>query len=845
MQNLWQDLRHSVRLIFRNPGFAALAVLVLALGIGANTAIFTLINNLILRPMPFEKPEQLVGCFSKDTQTPNTFREFSYPNYVDIRDSNGVFTDLTAHSVAIVGITEGDATRRVFSEIVAANYFTTLGVSLWKGGPFTPAEEKPGAAIPVVIVSYEYWRRAGQDPDFVGKSLWINGRAHTIIGIAREGFTGRTMVASSGVWLPLGMYETAVNDFEGVRRPLADRSNYSVFLVGRLKPGITNAQADSQLALLSAQLEKTYPQENAHQTIITHRLSRFSISTDPQDETELRGLSILLAALAALVLLIACFNLANMMLARGTSRRKEFAIRLALGCSRRRILAQLLTEGFLLSLLGAAVGLLFAVWATRLLVYSLNSISPITILLHTTPDIRVFAAMLGFCLFSTVIFSFGPALKAARPDVVGSLKECTGEEAGAGRGHRIFSSRNLLVVGQLALSLMLLTIAGLFVRGALKAGHVNPGYSLDNGVVVELDAGLVGYDEARGRQLYRRVEERLAALPGVESVSAAATVPFGMISLGRSVLKAEDAARTRAEDRNQVKTVSARFNIIGADYLHSLGVPLLRGRTFSAVEEEPGSKTPVALVDEALAKKLWPGEDPLGKRIAFQSEDMRKENPVMEVVGVVPTLTDSLLGVKNGPHVYVPFGQLYQSNINFHLRLLAPSPSAEASLMRDIRREIHLADEHLPILSLKTMRTQLDQSMDMWLFSTGARMFSLLGGLALFLAVVGVYGLKAYTVARRTREIGIRMALGATMQDTQWMVVKEGLWLTLIGAGLGLALALLTGRLLASLLYEVSPMDPVVLVAAPLLLTAVSLLASYIPARRAAQVDPMVALRYE
>jgi predicted permease len=844
MQNLWKDLRFGIRLILRNPGFSGLAVLVLALGIGINTAIFTLVNNLVFRPPAFDQPEQLVGCFSKDTKTPNSYRQFSYPNYVDLREGNAVFSNLMAHSVAMVGIQEGDTTRRVFAEIVSANYFQTLGVTLWQGRTFTPAEEKPAAALPVVIVSYEYWRRAGQDPDFVGKSLTINGRAFTVAGIAREGFTGRTVVASSGVWLPLGMYESTVNDFIDIRRPLAERSNHCLFLVGRLRAGVAPAAADSQLAVLAAQLEKAYPGENENQTILTHRLTRFSLSNEPRDESELTAVSMLLAAMAGLVLLIACFNLANMMLARGTARRREFAVRLALGCGRGRIVRQLVTEGFILALFGAAAGLGLSVWGNRLLIYSLNTISPITLDIRSAPDIRVFAAMLGFCLFSTVIFSLGPAWKAAKPDVVTSLKECTGEDAAGGHARRILSSRNLLVVGQLALSLALLTAAGLFVRGALKAANVDPGYSLANGILVELDAALCGYDEAQGRAAYRRAQESLSSLPGVASVSTAATAPFGMVSLGRTVLKAEDAARDRPETRSQIQTASARFNIIGAGYFRTLGVRLLRGRSFTAAEEQPGRTAPVAIIDESLAQKLWPGQDPLGRQVVFRSGD-DKEKSVIEVVGVVPTLRDSLLDSRTEPHVYVPLGQAYQSNTHFLLSMRAPQPAAEAALMQEIRQALRSADEHLPILSLNTLRAQLAGSMDLWLFRTGARMFSILGLLALFLAVVGVYGLKAYTVARRTREIGIRMALGATVRDTLRMVLKEGFWLTLLGTGIGLALALLIGRFLSSLLYEVSPLDPVVLLAAPLLLAAVSLLASYIPARRAARVHPMVALRHE
>jgi predicted permease len=844
MQNIWQDFRFGVRLILRKPGFSALAILVLALGIGANTAIFTIINNLLLRPAPFENPEELLACYSKNTKNPDSFRLFSYPNYVDMRQNNSVFTDLMAHTVAMIGIKEGERVRRVFSEVVSSNYFRTFGVRIGRGREFTPEEEKPGASIPVVILSHEYWRRAGADPDALGKQLWINGRACTVIGIAPEEFTGRTLITSSGVWLPLGMYDQVINELDIVKKPLSLRSNYALFVIGRLKPGTTPAQADLQLGLLAGQLEKTYPKDNENQTILTHRLSRFSISSSPSNDSELTGLSVMLAAMAGLVLLIACFNLANMMLARGTARSKEFAMRLALGCGRLRLFRQMLVEGFTLSAAGAALGLLLAMWSTKLLIYSLNSITPITLVMRTAPDTRVFGAMLGFSVLSTLIFSLGPAWKAIRPDLVTSLKECTGEGVAAAR-HRLISPRNLLVVGQLALSLTLLTAAGLFVRGALKAGNADPGFRLDHGMLLELDAGLLGYEEAQGQALYRRIHEKLATLPGVESVSPAATAPFGMITLGRGVLRAEDAARDREEQGRNGRAVNARFNAVGADYFRTLGIPMRRGRPFSAAEDTPGSAVPVAIVDESLAGKLWPGENPLGKRIAFQADHQEREFLPMEIVGVVPSVLDSLLDTKNGAHVYVPFGQAYQSDMHFHLRTTAEGQAAETALASAIRTIVRSVDERMPLLTLRTMRAQLAESMDLWLFRTGARMFSVLGVLALFLAVVGVYGLKAYTVARRTREIGIRMALGATVQGTLWMLLKEGMRLTALGCGIGLALAFVVGRLLSNLLYDVSPTDALVFLSAPLILMLVSMLAAFIPARRAAKTDPLTALRYE
>ncbi len=547
--------------------------------------------------------------------------------------------------------------------------------------------------------------------------------------------------------------------------------------------------------------------------------------------------------MAGLVLLIACFNLANMMLARGTARRKEFAVRLALGCSRRRLLRQLMVEGFVLSALGTLVGFFFSMWGNELLLYSLKAISPIPIRFNVEPDGRVFLAMLGFCLLSTLLFGAGPAWRAVKHDSATWLKEGAAEDSPGGRGRRLFSSRNLLVVGQLALSLALLTAAGLFTRSALKAGAADPGYSLENGILVELDAALAGYDDIQGRAAYRRVQEVLTALPGVASVSPAAAAPFGLVTLGREVLKAEDAARDRPEMYSRIPSAAAVYNLVGAEYFRTLGVPVLRGRGFTAAEEKAGPSALVAVIDPSTAKKLWPGEDPLGKRIAFRNGDIVRVQNEIEVVGVVPSLRDSLRDPQVTPHVYVPFEYAFQSNMHFHVKMTNPGPSAEAALMPLIRRAIQSADPNLPILSLKTMRAQFDSSMDMWLFRTGARAFLLVGGLALFLAVVGVYGLKAYAVSLRAREIGIRTALGASIHDNLWLVLKEGLWLIAAGACIGLALSLLIGRVLGRLLYEVSPLDPVVLLAAPLLLAAVSLCATWIPARRAARVDPLAALR--
>jgi predicted permease len=846
MHTLFQQIRHAVRTLSKTPGFTALAVLVLALGIGGNTAIFSLTNAFLFRPLALDRPEELVGCFSKSTKNPNSYRAFSYPNYCDLRERNVVFSGLAAHRPALVGLTEGDSTRRVFASIVSHNYFATLGAQLFQGRPFTPAEEQPGSALAVAIVSYEHWKKRGEDPNLPGKTIRLNGRVYTIVGITPKDFSGTTAGGiSPEAWLPLGMYELADNDFEGVRRPLADRNNHCLFLVGRLKPGMTLAQADAQLGPLAAGLAQDFPKVNQDQTFITHGLSRFSISTSPQDDSEFKAVSLLLTAMAGAVLLIACLNLANMMLARGAARRKEFAVRLALGSGRGPILRQLLTEGMILSVTGGAAGLALAYWGVRVLVSSLRAMLPVTIVFRHGPDGRVLAAMLGLCVLSTLLFGFGPAWKASRPDVMSDLKESAGETLARGQKRRLFASRNLLVMGQLSLSLTLLVAAGLFIRGAMEAAQADPGFRLDNGLLVELDASMVGYDEARGRDIYRSLLERLRSLPGVEAASLAATVPFGNVSLGRSVQRAGEPERHPPGRQGNEGSAGAQYNVIAEDYFTTLGLGMLRGREFGRAETQGGPAPPVAIIDEVLARKLWPREDALGKHIQFRGEGSRRDDTAMEIVGIAPNIRDNLFGPGADAHVYVPFGQAYQSNSHIHLRFSSRASGGEAAWLQTVRREIRAFDEHLPVLSLKTLRGHVEGSGEVWIVRTAARMFSVFGSLALFLAVVGVYGVRAYTIARRTREIGIRMAMGATARKTLWMVVREGLLLTAVSLVLGLGLALAGGRLLSSMLYRVSPADPLVFLAAPLILTAASVLACYFPARRAARVDPMAALRCE
>ncbi len=838
MNQLWQDLRYGIRTLASKPGFTVAAVLVLALGIGANSAVFSLINAFLLKPLQVQKPEELTGLYSRDTKHPDAYRAFSYPNYVDIRENNQAFSSLAALNMALVGIEEGDSTRRAMATVVSSNYFSTLGVTMLKGRAFLPAEEKPGGEL-TAIVTYSFWKKKGEDPQLVGKPVRINGHLFTIVGITPQGFTGTMALLSPDVFVPLSSYGMVMNDFDGQVKPLAARDNNSLMVMGRLKPGLAPQAADATLAVTASGMEKAYPAENKDQTLLVQPLSRLGLSTSPSTDNALRVPAIMLLSLAGVVLLIASLNLANMMLAKGTARRKEIAIRLAVGGNRRRIVRQLVTEGFLLALLGGAAGLLVASWSTTLLLDSMSRLVPLDFIYDARPDARVLGFTLLFCALSTVVFALFPAWKLSKPDVWVDLKENTGEDV-AGRARRLFSRGNVLVMAQLALSLAMLTATGLFVHSAVRASNIQPGFSLDNEVLAEVDASLIAYDQARGSQLYKTLIDRLRSVPGVQSVAIAATVPFGMTQLGKNVTPS-GAAVTKEHP-----ALDARYNIVSEDYFRTLGIPLLRGRTFNASETTQGSKSSAAMIDQGLADKLWPSGDAVGQHIRLDADkrDAKQARDVL-VVGVVGNIREEILGGKMQPHVYVPFGQEYQSNVQFHVRVAGGGLEAENRMLEAIRHEIVATDQRLPILTLQTMRGHLESSDEIWIVRTGAHMLEIFGGVALLLAVIGLYALNSYTVARRTREIGIRMALGADTSSTLQMILAEGLKVTLVGLGVGLLLAIGLGRVLAGFLFDIRGFDPLVLGIAPVLLALVALFACYVPARRAALVDPMIALRYE
>ena len=834
MSKFLQDLRYAVRSFAKAPGFTIVAIVVLALGIGANSATFTVVNALMFRPVPAQG-EGIVGLFRYDRTKPDSYRAFAYPNYVEIREKSDVFDGLAAHTFSMAGVPAGDSTRRIFVELVSANYFDTLRIPLATGRGFRPEEERPGANIPVVVVGYEKWRAAGFDPGFIGSTMKINAVDFTIVGVAPQGFGGTMAVASPELWLPLGLFDTVVNDiFKNSGGGLADPVAGTVIVLGRLKPGVTIEMASSRLDTLSQQMASDSA-INKDQGITVATLPRMSTSTSPQSDAGLGVAGLALMGLTGTVLLIACLNLANMLLARGSARKKEIALRLALGGSRRRIIRQLLTESLLLAVVGAAAGLVFAYMSTTFLVASLAKVLPLTLVFESRPDMNVLAATAAFVGLATLIAGVGPALKLSRLNLVDDLKE-QAAEAGARPG--AFSARNVLVVAQLALSLALLSAGGLFGRSIIRAGSADPGFSYDGAILATIDPSVAQIGEARGREIYRQVLERIRSTPGITAAGLASTIPFGNFHEGRLV---ERPGIPRDE-----KIPGPTYRIISANYFSALGLQMVSGRDFTAAEEQSPNAPGVAIIDTVLAKQLFANEDPVGQSIRFTPREgsaYKDDNVLLQIVGVAPTMREELMDQGEDAHIYVPNGPNYRAAMTVHVKTASPAPQAVSAALETIRRELRTVDPRLPVLELTTFHRFHDNSLELWAIRTSARMLLLVGTLALGLATAGVYGVKSYLMSRRTREIGIRMALGANPADVMGMVMRESVGLTLAGLAVGLPIALLMGRLLATILYDVSSFDPLVFILSPLVLTAAALFASYIPARRATRVNPLTALR--
>ena len=836
------DLRFAFRQLLKSPGFTVVAVLTLALGIGANATIFSIINSILIKPLRASRPEQLAGVYQHDRDNPDSFHLFSYPDFADLRSSpDSAFTELFAFGRASVAIHD-ELTKEIPANLVSANYFAALGVAPALGRGFVPEEETSGA--PVAVLSHAFWLKLGGNPAIVGTTLKLTRGDVTVIGVMPRGFTGAQLLAPA-LYLPLGAPESLMSGAgEAAYRPLANRGDRRFMLMGRLKPGLTLANASGALAVMSERFAVADPAEPKARTLICTAPARFNFSDGPgQNNKGLAQISGLAFGLAALVLLIACLNLANMMLARGTARRKEVAVRLALGAGRRHILAQLLTEGLLLALLGGVAGLLVSMGATQILsalIYSGAGMPADFPIFDFAPDGRALVVLLAFSGLATLVFALGPAWTLTRVEFNAALKQHAGEDVRAGR----FGIRDVLAVGQMAFTLALLVAAALFCRSAINAYDANPGFELGSNFYVALDPKLTGETDSRAWALNRAATERLASLPGVESVSSALYIPFGgswggcEVQLGDAPPPADGAATITGG-----RKLAAAYNVVGADYFRTMGISLLRGREFERREEQTNGAQPVAIISQALAEQFWPGADPLGRTIQFPSYDAKTSPKLLTVVGVVPTVQRRLF--KEEPHaaVYIPLGQEFHADFKLQVRV-APGVDP-AQLMTTARAELHRLDAGIPLTEIKTLVAMHHDGPDVRVMRLGAVLFGAFGGLALLLSSVGIYGLKSYAVARRTREIGIRMALGANPRNVVGLILRESIRLAGLGLGLGVLLALAVGKLAANFLYHLPATDPVTFGIVPPLLLAVALLACWLPARRAARVNPMVALRSE
>jgi predicted permease len=841
MHTLWQDLRFSLRLLARHRGFTLTSIAVLALGIGVNAGIFNLINSLLLRPrVATAVAGELVGLHSLERET-GDYRAFSYPNYADIREASGPFSQLAAHNLAMAGVTEGDTTRRVMVDIVSANYFDVLGAAPALGRTFTVEEERPGSDAFVAIASYSTWARSGYAADFLGRTAVLNGRAYTLIGIAPQGFGGTTVVIEPDYYVPLAAHDLIEWDLvAGPRKSLSRRDYHRLLVIGRLRPGLGTDAADRELASIAQRMEQAYPAENARRLLLARRLSRLNISTAPSDDHQLYGPVALLQGLAGVVLLISCLNLANMMLAHGVSRSREIALRQAIGGGRGRLVRQLLTEGFVLALAGAGAGLAAAYFGSALLLRSMVRIMPVSIALQPAPDVRVIAATIVFAFLATLAFGLWPALRLSRTDTVRALNDQTG---GLGGARRWFSTGSLLVTAQMALSLALLIVSALFVRAAHLGAQADPGFPLDRTVHVEVDPSLGGMDEAKGREVHRQLLERMRSRPGVEAAASASVIPFGDVSITRRVQA--DGPRLRGNEPGAAdKLVGAQYYIVGADYFRTLGIGVVAGREFNAAEEAPSSGVISAIIDEPLARRLFPNETPIGRRLQFAADDEEVgSGRAVQIVGLVKATRHDLFEREPEPHLYLPSGQAYVSTMHLHVR--AAQGTSPDGLVDPVRREVRAIAPTLPLFTVSTLEAHREGSIALWFLRTAARLFVVLGVAAAFLAIVGLYGVKSYLVSRRTREFGVRQALGATPALIVRQVFREGFGLTLGGLLFGLGLGALLGRVLSVVLYQVSPFDPVSLGAAALLLLSAAALAAWVPARRAGRIEPMVAMRMD
>ncbi|HEV8431697.1 MAG TPA: ABC transporter permease [Pyrinomonadaceae bacterium] len=835
LEELLQDLRFGMRILLKNPGFTLVVVGTLALGIGANTAIFGLVDALLLRPLPVVKaPSELVLLMRGDGGGPT----LSYPDFTVLRERNEVLSDLALYTQAPISFGNNVRSEVVLGAMVSGNYFDVLEIKPSLGRAFLPEEDRTPGAHPVVVLSHSFWQsRFNSDRAVVGQTIVLNNRRFTVVGIAPPGFDGETAPMKVSLWIPVMMMSAMRSEprESGTHDPLSNRHNENFGAIGRLKQGVSVIEAQAALETINRQLELSNPPPTEQGFNPNNDRSLRLISPQGIMIGSIREMAVTSSGLAGAtvltVLLIACANVANLLMARAARRRKEVAVRLAMGATRWRLIRQLLTESVLLALVGATAGLFLAYWINQLLMaFKPPFPPPFTFSLDLSFDIRTFAFTFLLAAVTGVIFGLVPALQASRPDVLPALKDESNAES-----PRVpwLNLRNALVITQVALSLALLISTGLFVRTLRYARQIDLGFKPDQVLAVSFNLRLQGYDEAKGREFYRQILERLERLPGVQTVSVTNLLPLGFMWLSTPVVP-----ENREVPPNE--RVFAGDVSVDSKYFETIGTPLLRGRDFTA--QDTIKSPPVAIVSEKLAHSLWPEvNDPgeaLGKRLR-----VGRSNPIScEVIGVAKDSRNNIfnrLDREPEPTIYRPFAQNYSAFAS----LIVRTDGDPRGLISAVRREVAALDENLPPQDLQPLSETV--SLASWSARTGAAVLGVFGLLGLVLAAIGIYGVMSYSVSRRTREIGLRMALGAETRDVIKLIVKQGMGLTLIGAMIGVMLAVAVTRLLASLLYGVTATDPATFAGVVLFVIGVAVLACYLPARRATKVDPMMALRCE
>jgi predicted permease len=834
MQRLLQDVRFGLRMLMKNPGFSAVAVMTLALGIGANTAIFSLLNVILLRELPVQKPEQLVFLGKARAGGSNddfaSTELYSYPFYREMRQKNQVFSGTSAMLSLLFtrmhGAVGGSAVLETMDvQLVSGSYFSFLGVKPVLGRSLTEAEDAPAGGHAVAMVSYSWWnRRFARDPAIVGKTVTLGSTVYTIIGVTPPGFFGTAVGESPDLWIPLSMEKEVSPGWNG----LDNNTFQSLYILGRLKTGVSVGQAQANVNLLARQIwqEQTgSPLTQRQQDVLQH--AQIELTSAARGLSRIRYRASLplqiLMAVVGLVLLIACANIANLQLARAMVRQREIAVRISLGAGRARLIRQMLTENLLLAFAGGVLGVGLAGWASNgLLTMVPHGAEPLP--LDLTPDARVLVFTFIVSVAAALLCGIAPALRATRIALSPSLQE--------GRGAVSVASRSplarTLVVSQVALSLALLIGAGLFLRTLVNLSNVDTGFNKENVLTFGIDPPSVGYKEdLRLVSLYQQVEQRVSALPGVR----AASISFFTFDQGEWTDPVSVIGRTPTPEDD----MAATHNVVGPGYFAMMGIPLLVGRVFGP--QDTGASPKVAVINETFARWYVPGGSPIGRRFGLGGDPAHSND--IEVVGVVKDAKYQDMRERPFPAAYYPYTQHVQYLYDFEVRY-SGKPDV---IISEVRQAIAQVDHSLPVAYEGTMVEQVNRSLAGQTLI--ARLSTFFGVLAAFLACIGIYGLMSYAVTRRTNEIGIRMALGAERSGVLWMVMRESLMLVALGVVIGIPAALAAARLISSVLYGLKATDPLTITAAALAMIAVAALAGYLPARRAAKVDPMVALRYE